>query len=151
MHVFWTRCGTSCISEQTPQYILPLCHLFISWREKILLYSLQNSIVFFYFFSLTNHFELDLEHTRVTVSHIQVLPQLSCREMLPPSCLRKTGLCPRPAVCHQCWASSEAGTLSPGSRGTLFRAFKNYSKSSNSLSKQRQLCKGREKTQETDE
>lgn len=101
------------------------------------------------FFSFTYLFKLDLEHTRVTVS--QVLPQLLCREMLLPSCLRKTGLCPRPAVCHQLWASSEAGTLSPGSRGTLLRAFKNYSKPSNNLSKQRPLCKEGEKTEETDE
>ncbi len=103
------------------------------------------------FFSFSHHFKLDLEHARLTVSLIQVLPQLLCREMLPPSCLRKTGLCPRPAVCHQLWASSEAGTLSPGSRGTLLRAFKNYTKSSNNLSKQRPLCKEGEKTQETDE
>lgn len=112
--------------------------------------SIQNAIISS-FFSFKNHFKLDLEHTRVTVSLIQVLPQLLCREMLPRFCLRKTGLCPRPAVCHQLWASSEAGTLSPGSRGTRLRAFKNYTKSSNNLSKQRPLCKEGEKTQETDE
>lgn len=137
---------------------LSFCYInfFITWvqkerEKKILIYSIQNWIVFPSFFFFTNHLKFDLEHTRMTVRVIQVWPQLLCREMLPPSCLRKTGFCPRPAVCHQLWASSEAGTLSQGSRGTLPRAFKNYSKSSNNLSKQRLLHKEGEKTQETDE
>lgn len=127
---------------------LMLYHFFSIWAQKegkktLLIYCI---IVNGSFSSFTTHFKLALEHTRVTVSLIQVLSQLLCREMLPPSCHRKTGLCPRPAVCHQLWASSEAETLSPGSRGTLLRAFKNYSKSSNNLSKQRLQCKEEEKT-----
>lgn len=116
------------------------------------MYIIQNEIIFTLFlFSFTSHFKCYLEHTRATISLIQVLGLLLCREMLPPSSLGKTGLCLRPAVCHQRWASSEADILSLGSRGTLLRAFKNYSKSSNNLCKQRPLCKEGEKTQETDE
>lgn len=81
--------------------------------------ALHNGLRYFSFFC-----KLALEHTRVSVSLIQVSPQLLCREMLPPSCHRKTRLCLRRAVCHQCRAPSEPETLSPSSRGTLLRAFR---------------------------
>lgn len=96
-----------------------LKHLSRDEREKKDPNALHNSLWFFSFFC-----KLAVEHTRVSVCLIQVSAQLLCREMLPPSCHRKTRLCLRRAVCHQCWAPSEPETLSPSSGGTLLRAFR---------------------------
>lgn len=65
--------------------------------------------------------------------------------------LENKGFVPRAAVCHRCCGLLHGRDIEPGQQGDTSQGLKNYSKSSNNLSKQRPLCKRGEKTQETDE
>lgn len=121
---FWLGYGTCWISEQTPRLIYSsvtsLFHYLSSGRSSIASSFCEIS-------AFMDHLWLDLKHRRVTVSLIQVLLQLLCQEMLPLSCCRKTGLCPRPAVCHQLrppvrqghWAGTAGGHSSRPLRTTV--------------------------------